>query len=188
MKICQLILTRRKKFGGVERYAVDLTRALVERGHEVLAVAVRGTECEAMFQATPNLQQAALSPLRAFKIKKWHPFVAGKIERILTRFKPDVVQAQQLPAIYYGGKAAKKLGLPLVAHVHNDYVKLKYFRHVDLFIPPTATIHHYLRSQHIPAEKISLIPNFSALDAVERVKLRGGGGGGGENDRQSGSF
>ncbi len=178
MRICQIILTPGREFGGVERYAVDLTRALCERGHEVLAVSVRGSECNALFQATPNLQQAPLSPCRVFRIKKWFPFVASKIQRILADFKPDVVQAQQTPAVYYGAKAARELKLPLIAHIHNDYVKLKYYRHADRFIPPTDTISHYLRSNHIPAEKISLIRNFSALAAVERIKARQITGGG----------
>ncbi len=167
MRICHIVLTRRA-FGGAERYAVDLTRGLVERGHEVLAIYSRGSACEARFAPIPNLHQYALS---VSLLGKWDPTISGQLRRPLTDFQPDVVQGHLARGASMAGRAMRELAIPLVAHTHT-FIKLKYYPHVDLFIPATQAQYDYLRACHIPAAKICLIPNFSAFQAIAQVRRR----------------
>ena len=88
MKIAQAILTR--VFGGVKRYAVELSRTFCERGHEVLAVSRKDTYCAALLSEIPKIRHCPLSVLPLLGTRR-QPFLKRRIRHILADFQSDVV-------------------------------------------------------------------------------------------------
>ncbi len=164
MKICQIMLA--KDFGGAERYYVDLSSKLAARGHELIAISHAGSVAGRLLQATPGIEHYAVSVLGS-----WDPFIVQKISAILARHQPEVVQAHLARGAHIAGKATAKLQIPLLAHTHN-FIKLKYYKQVDTFIPATRAQYDYLLAHGITAEKIRLIRNFSAFPPVAEIKPR----------------
>lgn len=155
MRIAQLMLA--KGFGGAERSFVDLTAALVRRGHDVLAI------CERRGQALSHLRRVeglALAPIGV--LGAWDPFALWGIRRRLRAFGPEIVQCHLARAAHLGGRAARALGLPALAKTHN-YVDLKYYRAIDRLVPTTADQFAYLRRAGVPETRLAIIPNFSRL-------------------------
>jgi len=153
-------------FGGAERYYVDLTRALAERGHDVLAISHSGSAAANMLARLPGIQQHVVSALG-----KWDPFVTRKIRNIITTHQPELVQAHLARGAYITGRITSQLNLPLLVHTHN-FVNLKYYKNVDKFIPCTNAQYQYLIRNGVSADKIQLIRNFSAFKPV--AKAHGG--------------
>lgn len=151
-------------FGGAERYFVDLSLALAERGHDVLAICQPGSMAAARLQARPRLRLATVRVAGA-----WDPFAVLGVRRHLAAFRPDVVETHLARAAHVAGRAASPLRLPVTARIHN-YVKLKYYRRVDLFWPTTRDQRDYLIRSGIEQERIEVIPHFSALQPVEFVQ------------------
>ena len=164
MKICVIMLA--KKFGGAERFFVDLTNSLARRGHEVLAIANVRSNAAKRIEARHNLKCEALRVLGP-----WDLLAARKILRWVREFAPDIIQTSLGRAAHLAGTAARQLNIPLVAHTH-DFVDLKYFRHTRMFTPTTRAQRDYLVGQGIAAERIRLIPNFSDFPPVTEVRCR----------------
>ena len=158
MKIALVMLAR--GFGGAERYHVDLTTALARRGHEVLSICRRGAQAGRRLSGLKNLHCAAIGVLGA-----WDLLASVKIARLLRAHGSQLAHTTLGRAALLGGRAASKLGLPVLAHTH-DFVDLKYFRHVDSFIPATRAQRDYLLSQGIAPDRIHRISNFSSLTPV----------------------
>ncbi len=155
MRVCQVMLA--KGFGGAERYFVDLSLELARRGHNVLAV------CHPRGMARERLgQMAGLEIATISSLGTWDPFVVNPLRSAIERFQPDVVQAHLARAAHLVGKALKHSRLPLLTMTHN-YVGLKYYRRVDMFLPATQDQATYLRNNGIDPENMRIIPNFSAL-------------------------
>ena len=162
MKICAVMLA--KKFGGAERFYVDLTSGLVRRGHDVLAISNVRSKAALRLERSANLRRGAVRVLGP-----WDPLAPRKILKLVRDFAPDIIQTSLSRAAYLAGPAARRLKIPLVAHTH-DFVDLKYFRHTDVFTPTTAAQRDYLLSEGIPAQGINWIPNFSSLAPVAGVQ------------------
>jgi len=154
-----------KGFGGAERYFVDLSVALADQGHDVQVICHRRFRERARLMKNPALQIDMFSPFG------WWDLIAGKqIEKCIGRFAPAVVHAHLARGAYMAGRACARLGIPLVAKTHN-YVDLKYYRHVDCFIATTHSQRQYLVQQGVASDRISIIPNFSHLPAVDKVNM-----------------
>ncbi len=162
MRVTQLLLS--KGFGGAERYFVDLVRFLVRAGHEVQAICHRRSECARVLEGEPGLRLQTVHLLGP-----WDLLGTRAIARLAREFDPEVVHGHLSRGAWAGGKITSGEGLPLVVNLHN-YVKLKYYRHVDLFIPVTRHQERFLHQRGVPAEKITLIPNFSPLPPAEAVR------------------
>lgn len=164
MKITQLMLT--KGFGGAERYFVDLSTILVEDGHELQVI------CHRDFQEINRLIDMAGITVRSFSIAGWWDRIALKKMRIaVDQFEPHIVHAHLARGAYMAGKLCKANNIPLVVKTHN-YVDLKYYKKVDVFITTTRDQQAYLVQEGIPSNKIKVIPNFSRLPAVETVATK----------------
>jgi len=161
MKICQIMLA--KGFGGAERYYVDLVQALAEKGHDVLAISHTDAAAAKMLDGIPGVQQHCVSVLG-----KWDPFVLRKMRAMITAHKAELVQAHLARGAFIAGKITRRLHIPLLVHTHN-FVKLKYYKAVDTFIPCTNVQHQYLVNAGIAPDKIRLIRNFSAFKPVEKA-------------------
>jgi glycosyltransferase involved in cell wall biosynthesis len=161
MKITQLMLA--KGFGGAERYFVDLSSILAEHGHEVQVV------CHRDFQEMDRLTGIPGTTVESFTVAGWWDlFALKKMRKAIERFEPDIVHAHLARGAYMAGKICQKNEIPLVVKTHN-YVDLKYYKNVDIFITTTRDQQKYLVRQGVSPEKTKVIPNFSRLPAVETV-------------------
>ena len=161
MKITQLMLA--KGFGGAERYFVDLSSILAEYGHELQVV------CHRDFQEMDRLTGIPGITVESFSVAGWWDLLAlKKMRKAIEDFEPDIVQAHLARGAYMAGKICKKNNIPLVVKTHN-YVDLKYYKNVDVFITTTKDQQQYLLREGISPEKTIVIPNFSRLPAVEAV-------------------
>jgi glycosyltransferase involved in cell wall biosynthesis len=148
-------------FGGAERSFVDMSEALVSKGHDVIAV------CEARGKARSLLQGPKNYPITVRA--HWDPFASVALTKIIQTEKPDLVHAHLARAAKIAGKAANKLGIPSLVKTHN-YVDLKYYQNIDCLVPTTLDQEKYLVDSGIPAENISRIPNFTSLSLARSPK------------------
>ena len=162
MKICVVMLA--KKFGGAERFYVDLTNGLARRGHDVLAISNVRSKAALRLEKRANLYRESIRVLGP-----WDPLAPWKIHRLVREFAPDVIQTSLSRASHLAGPAARRFKIPLVAHTH-DFVDLKYFRNADIFTPTTGAQRDYLLSEGIAADGVRWIPNFSSLAPVAGVQ------------------
>ena len=161
MKICVIMLAR--KFGGAERFYVDLANGLARRGHEVLAISNVRSKAALRLDKRANLQCGSVRVLGP-----WDPLAPRKILKLTRDFAPDIIQTSLGRAAHLAGPAARRLNIPLVAHTH-DFVDLKYFRNAAVFTPTTRAQRDYLVNQGIAPGKVRLIPNFSGFSPVTGV-------------------
>ena len=158
MKITQMMIAR--GFGGAERYFVDLSLALADMGHDLQVI------CHEQFTGMPLLGNRPGMHIRPFRIRGWWDVLARRnIHKAIVSFAPDVIHAHLARGAYLGGKISACTGIPLVVKTHN-YVNLKYYRDVDMFLPTTTDQKQYLEDNGIKPEKIRVIPNFSAITPV----------------------
>lgn len=161
MRICQIMLGR--GFGGAERYFVDLSNALAARGHDVLAI------CDSRGMARELLgARAGLHVQCIHAFGYWDPIAALRVRRLIAAYHPDVVEAHLARAAHIAGRALCGSRAPLVAKTHN-YVQLKHYGRVDLFVPTTIDQHRHLLAAGIAPEHCALIPNFSSIPPVPEV-------------------
>ena len=152
-----------KGFGGAERSFVDISEALSAKGHEVVSIVESRSKAKSLL----------LSP-RTYSINvraHWDPLAQMQIKTILKKEAPDLVHAHLARAAKMAGRAAKQFGIPSLVKTHN-YVNLKYYRDVSCLVPTTRDQEKYLLSSGIPKEKISRIPNFTALELIEESDKR----------------
>jgi glycosyltransferase involved in cell wall biosynthesis len=161
MKLCQVMLA--KGFGGAERLFVDLCRALAARGHEVMAICHPRAEAAALLRGIPGV---ALELVPAVAV--WDLLAVRRIRALFAARRPLVVGAHLARAAHLAGRAARPLGIPVIAKTHN-YVDLKYYRNVDWFITTTVDQRQYLLDAGVAAGRIEVIPNFSSMPAAAEV-------------------
>ena len=94
----------------------------------------------------------------------WDLLARLKLKRLVAAFQPDVVHTHLARGAFIGGKAAKALGIPAVVNLHN-YIDLKYYKNINVFIPATEDQKNYLLSHGVPAGQITRMPHFSLLPA-----------------------
>ena len=154
-----------KGFGGAERYFVDLSLALAEYGHDVQVI------CHEHFKGKNILVDKHGVQVQTVRVAGWWDVIAGKkIEKSVAEFTPDVIHAHLARGAYFAGKVRKNTGIPLVVKTHN-YVDLKYYRYVDMFVPTTIDQKKYLVEKGINSGNIKLIPNFSSIKPVSEISL-----------------
>ncbi len=158
MRICQVMLAR--GFGGAERYFVDLSSELARRGHDVLAICHSAGMARARFTPLPGL---GIATLRTFGA--WDPIAPHRLRAMIEDYRPVVIQTHLARATHLTGRALANKQAPLLAKTHN-YVKLKYYRGVDVFLPTTRDQAAYLVGQGVAPERMHVIPNFSPLPAA----------------------
>ena len=162
MKVTQLMVN--KGFGGAERYFVDLSLALQDAGHTVQAICHKDFQQRSMLQGHPRIEVA---PIRV--LGWWDPLAVKAIRLLTGRFQPDVIQAHLARGARLAGKAARALGIPLIVKTHN-YVDLKYYKDVSVFVPTTEDQRDYLLQQGVPPARVCVIPNFSSLAPAEQPR------------------
>jgi glycosyltransferase involved in cell wall biosynthesis len=166
MDICQVMLA--KGFGGAERSFVDLCRALAARGHGIMAVCHPRGEAARLLRAAENVE------LETVRIAgNWDLLAVRRLRRVFAVRRPAVIGVHLARAAHLAGRAARPLGIPVVAKTHN-YVDLRYYRHVDRFVATTADQKDYLLRSGITADRIEVVPNFSSITPAAGVAAPGG--------------
>jgi glycosyltransferase involved in cell wall biosynthesis len=156
-------------FGGAERYFVDTCRYLAGAGHQVLAV------CDPRARARPLLENIhGLQPAFVSTLGSWDPLAAARLRRLLAGWEPDVVQPHLARGAHLAGGAAHAIGKRVLITTHN-YVDLKYYRHVDCFLPATTDQARYLRAHGVSVDQIHVVPHFSTLEPVTTPSVSGAG-------------
>jgi glycosyltransferase involved in cell wall biosynthesis len=155
MRITQIMLS--KGLGGAERYYVDLSIALAAAGHEIQAISHRAFAGREALDSHPGLLHETVNAWG-----RWDLLALRSVRTAIARYAPAVVHAHLARGAWTAGRACARLGIPLVAKTHN-YVDLKYYRNVDVFIPTTSDQARYLRGHQVGPERIVRIPNFSSL-------------------------
>lgn len=142
-------------FGGAERAFVDTCIGLSQAGNEILAITHRD------FVKRETLSQAGIRifPLRFFAA--WDPFARSALTRALRNFQPDVVHVHLRRGMELAAGRIKKMGLPLVATLHN-YNGIKKYVDVDRLIALTEK-HKTAIVAAVPAlaGRVDVIANFS---------------------------
>ena len=156
-----------KGFGGAERWFIDLASAMARAGHRVQAIHHTRFGHVYLLEGQAQLSRAAVT-VRGH----WDLFARHQIGRLLAQFQPAVLHVHLARGAHLGGALGRRLGVPVVATLHN-YVDLKYYRQVDHFIATTTDQQTYLIQHGLPPAAISLIPHFTPLAAqVARVRER----------------
>lgn len=163
MKITQIMLA--KGFGGAERSFVDTALALAARGHEVQAICHKDFIKQDLLVGVDNLR---LDPV---KVGGELVFISPiRIARLLKAFGAEIIHTQLKRAAWHGGRAGKRAGIRVVAKLHN-YVNLKKYCHVHTLIGTTEDQQRYALEQGWPADRLTVIPNFSRVKPIELARL-----------------
>ena len=115
MKI--LMATMALDIGGAETHIVELSKALVRRGHEVLIVSNGGVYVPEAEEAGVRHYEAPLHRRAVGEMRRSY----GILKEIIQREKPDIVHAHaRIPAMLCG-LLAKKMKFPFVTSCHGVY-------------------------------------------------------------------
>ena len=166
LKVTQLMLAR--GFGGAERHFTDLSLALADRGYQIQAICHPEFSHRAVLQAHSNIEVVVIKARG-----HWDLWSAHLIKKHIARFRPCTVHTHLARGAHLGGKAANALGIPSIANLHN-YVNLKYYRNIDLFIAATADQESYLLRQGVAKSDVIVIPHFSMLAAISPTLITDG--------------
>ncbi len=162
MRITQIMLA--EGFGGAERSFVDTALALAERGHQVQAI------CHKRFSKIELLKDVSGIQLETVNSgSEWDFITPRKIASKLKAFQSEIIHTQLKRAAWHGGRAGKIAGIPVVAKLHN-YVNLKKYRHVHTLFCTTQDQKKYVLEQNWPAGRIEVVPNFSRVAPVEKIR------------------
>ena len=153
-----------KGLGGAEGYFIALCESLCEDGHSVQAI------CQPDFRGLQRLRRIPGLQIDLVRLRiRLDPFARRRLRKLLAEFNPAVVHTHLARASHLGAAAAASLGIPVMCKLHN-YVKLKYYRHVDCFNATTLAQCDYLLDQGMDATAVVQIPNFSRQPAVNAAR------------------
>jgi len=127
---------------GVGVTLLRLTEALQRRGHEVRVYSATYPLPDGQSDR-PEVHRSPSIPLFLYPDVQWAFPRLRDVTEDLTRFRPDVVHiATEFTMGLAGHKAARQLGVPIVASAHTDYEQYAPRYGVDWVLRP---VRHYLR-------------------------------------------
>lgn len=168
MKITQIMLA--KGFGGAERSFVDTALGLAARGHQVQAICHRQFEKQGLLKGVPGLEVESVRVGGEFDF-----LTPRRIAALIRRFQPEIVHTQLKRAAWLGGRAADRVGVPVVSKLHN-YVDLARYRYVHTLIGTTKDQRQHALNAAWPDERVCVIPNFSRVLPVATARASRTGG------------
>mgnify|MGYP000961110802 FL=1 len=126
-----LLFSHPWKFGGGETYVLSLAKGLVERGHNVVLVTgLVNSDLEVANVHHYQLPFRTKNPFKYFTIYQ-------RLKQILLKHDINIIHAQYRTAGYYGVMVERKLGIPFVLTLHDDWhnapfksIHGKLFKHV----------------------------------------------------------
>ncbi len=167
MKILQVMAGA--EHGGAETAFVDMCIALHESG-ENIEVITRGNEVR-----VPQLEQAGIKVHTLVFGGKIDVFTSWKIQKIIQKFQPDIVQSWMSRAASKVLRWKKSMGIKRYLHVTRmgTPYKLKYFKSVDYFVGITPDIVQHIVDHNVESEHVRHINNFAEVENVEKEIYRG---------------
>lgn len=174
MKIRVLHLITRLPIGGAERLIVGILRNLDPDRFEsvVCCIQDRGVLADEV--------EALGIPVISLGLMKRHGHdraVAPALVKLMRDRKIDVLHSHLYHANLYGRLAARRLGIPAIASVHNTYSRPRWLRHlINRFLAGKTyritagsgeVMRDILRHDKVAPEKLVLLPNCIDLARVE---------------------
>ena len=157
---------------GIDVHALEMSRALAHRGHEIHAIAQRDGELRADWDsftastlvAGPFLHQP-LSPQQLGDPGKLAHFAGAwrKATQRARQVRPDVIYANDSQALMWASASAGGTRAGLVCHLHNDALtpvgrqRQALARRVDRFIAPSSFTARAWVRQGLPESKLTTI-------------------------------
>ncbi|NLW48835.1 MAG: glycosyltransferase family 4 protein [Firmicutes bacterium] len=126
-----LLFSHPWKFGGGETYVLSLAKGLVEREHNV--VLVTGLVNSDLQVANVHHYQLPFRTKNPFK----YFTIYQQLKQVLLKHDINIIHAQYRTAGYYGAMIKRKMGIPFVLTLHDDWhnapfksIHGKLFKHV----------------------------------------------------------
>ena len=150
--------------GGAETAFVDMCIALHEAGESVEVL----TRANAV--RVPQLEKAGIKVHQLRFGGKVDVFTPWKIQNIIQKFKPDIVQSWMSRAPSKVPRWKKSMGIPRYIHVARmgNLYKMKYFKSADFFVGITPEVCQYIVGERKRPDCARHINNFAEVEEVER--------------------
>lgn len=159
--------------GGVERGTLDLSKALVKKGHESYVIS-NGGALEASLKATGGNHISM--PIHIKRLKTLR--LADKLFNIIKKIDPDIVHVRSRMPAWVTHKALKKFKTNKPIHVstfHGLYsfpIYSKVMAKVDHVISISSTVEDYIKTTYkVPSNKITVIPRGCDLEEFNEEPL-----------------
>jgi glycosyltransferase involved in cell wall biosynthesis len=100
--------------GGLERIVLDLVREGRNFGQRVAVVCL-----ERPGTLAPHVEAAGAQVFCVHKQPGIRMKVIGQLKSVLSELRPDIVHTHQIPVLFYAGRAARRVGVPVVVHTQH---------------------------------------------------------------------
>ena len=171
MKILQIL--PELNIGGVERGVCDLSKALVEQGHQSFVIS-NGGKLESSLVASGGKHISMPVHIKRFKTLK----LAKKLYEVILDVNPDIIHVRSRMPAWVTYHALKKFKNNKPVHVstfHGLYsfpIYSKVMANVDHIISISNTVEGYIKTTYkVPDEKITVIPRGCDLSEFNQEPL-----------------
>ena len=171
MKILQIL--PELNIGGVERGVCDLSKALVEQGHQSFVIS-NGGKLESSLVASGGKHISMPVHIKRFKTLK----LAKELYEVILDVNPDIIHVRSRMPAWVTYHALKKFNNNKPVHVstfHGLYsfpIYSKVMANVDHIISISNTVEDYIKTTYkVPDEKITVIPRGCDLSEFNQEPL-----------------
>ena len=171
MKILQIL--PELNIGGVERGVCDLSKALVEQGHQSFVIS-NGGKLESSLVASGGKHISMPVHIKRFKTLK----LAKELYEVILDVNPDIIHVRSRMPAWVTHHALKKFKNNKPVHVstfHGLYsfpIYSKVMANVDHVISISNTVEEYIKTTYkVPDEKITVIPRGCDLSEFNQEPL-----------------
>ena len=171
MKILQIL--PELNIGGVERGVCDLSKALVEQGHQSFVIS-NGGKLESSLVASGGKHISMPVHIKRFKTLK----LAKELYEVILDVNPDIIHVRSRMPAWVTYHALKKFKNNKPVHVstfHGLYsfpIYSKVMANVDHIISISNTVEDYIKTTYkVPDEKITVIPRGCDLSEFNKEPL-----------------
>ncbi|MDG1202385.1 MAG: glycosyltransferase [SAR86 cluster bacterium] len=171
MKILQIL--PELNIGGVERGVCDLSKALVEQGHQSFVIS-NGGKLESSLVASGGKHISMPVHIKRFKTLK----LAKELYEVILDVNPDIIHVRSRMPAWVTYHALKKFKNNKPVHVstfHGLYsfpIYSKVMANVDHIISISNTVEDYIKTTYkVPDEKITVIPRGCDLSEFNQEPL-----------------
>jgi glycosyltransferase involved in cell wall biosynthesis len=150
MRILEIITPT--NIGGAENYVVNLSKKLIEKGHEVHVITGNNEEFKEML-INNELPYDVINAKFKFDF-----FSIFKITKLIKKYKIDIIHTHLSKANFMGAAAGSITNVKSVATAHGINKKRQYNLSNEIICVSKA-VYLNLKSQHFPEEKLHVIHN-----------------------------
>ncbi len=171
MKILQIL--PELNIGGVERGVLDLSKALVAKGHESYVIS-NGGKLEASLITSGGNHISMPIHLKRLKTLR----LADSLQQVILEINPDIVHVRSRMPAWVTFRALKKITNNKPVHVstfHGLYsfpIYSKVMANVDHVISISKTVEEYIKTTYkVPSNKITVIPRGCDLNEFNKEPI-----------------